>query len=245
MKYRKHNVARTLGTIALVTIVLLSGCAHPLTVKNLNSYSNLGMASLSKRLSIGVIPYNGDIHCEKIMKGIGDALGKYGSDVLLPYNLSSSRKVDIVANISVKPEYKGSLWNLLLNFPGFLIWAPALNGYVYKVNYNVDVLLTNPIDKTKIDSFNLPINLDVRHADINRTWAELSWFEVGSIALVSGIFYTGYDKTVSSLIADEMKMPIGDYIAQKIVSRINNSGKFAGIIRKIPELEHQMITSLK
>jgi len=242
---KKINVTKVLGMTAMASVILLSGCAHPLTVKNLSSYSNLGITSLEKNLSIGMITQTGDIHCDKLIKGVGESLGKYSADVLLPYNLSSSRKVDVIANISVQPEYKGSGWNFLVNFPGFLVFAPAWNGYIYKVNYNVEVLLTKASDKTKIDSFTLPIDLDIRHAAMNRTWTEVSWFEVGSIAFVGGIAFTQYDNNVSPLVAEKVKMPIGDYIAQEIITRINNSGKFAYSIRKTREQKHLMFASLR
>lgn len=229
---QKKRYGMMIIVAALLSSLFVTGCSHPLTVKNLNSYSNLGMMSLEKRLSIGVIPQTGDIHCEKLVKGVGEALGKYSADVLLPYSVGSSRKVDVLANINIRPEYKGSGWNFLVNFPGFLVFAPAWNGYIYKVNYNVDVLLTRVTDNKKIDSFNLPINLNIRHAAMNRTWTEVSWFEVGAIALVGGVVFIGYDNNVSPLVAEKIKLPIGDYIAQEIISRINNSGDFAYIIRR-------------
>jgi len=122
MKLIKRSITGILGVAALAVAVLLSGCSHPLTVKNLNSYTNLGMTSLEKNLSIGIITKTGDIHCDKLIKGVGEALGKYSADIILPYNNhSSSRKVDVVANISIRPEYNGSGWNFLVNFPGFLV----------------------------------------------------------------------------------------------------------------------------
>ena len=245
MKQRQYSVLGMLSVAVLTTAILLSGCSHSLKVKNLDSYSNNGMTSMEKKLSIGMITQTGDVHCDKLVKGIGEALGKYSADVLLPYNNSSSRKVDVIANISVRPEYKGSGWNFLVNFPGFLVFAPAWNGYIYKVDYAVNVLLTNASDNVKIDSFDLPINLNVRHADMNRTWTEISWFEVGVIALVSGVIFTQYDDSVSPLVMEKVRMPIGDYIAQEIVSRINNSGKFAYMIKKKIEQEHLLFTSLR
>ena len=232
MKQKKAIFIRMFGVISLMAAFFFFGCSHPITVKNLNSYSNLGMTSLDKKLSIGMVPHTGDIHCDKLVKGVGEALGKYSANVLLPYSHSSSREVDVIADISVKPEYKGSGWNFLINFPGFLVFAPAWNGYIYEVNYNVDVVLTKISDNTKLDSFTLPIKLNVRHADINRTWTEVSWFEVGIIALVGGAMFIQYDQNVSPLIADTIKIPIGDYIALEIVNRINNSGKFTYMIKE-------------
>ena len=233
MKDRTRNRVMVLVTALLGSVAsVVSGCDHPLRVKNLDSYTNTGMRSLDKRLSIGMIPQTGDVHCEKLVKGVAEALGRYSADVLLPYSQGSSRKIDVLVNISVQPDYHGSGWNFLINFPGFLIFTPAWNGYVYKVNYDVEALLTRASDKKKIDSFKVPIRLNIRHAAINRTWTEVSWFEVGAIALVSGFVFIGYDGNVSALVANEVKTPIGDYIAQEIVNRINNSGDFAYMIRR-------------
>jgi len=223
---RRINVAKLLSVIALAPVVLLTGCSHPLEVKNLNTYTNTRMTSLEKKLTIGIVPHNtGDIHCDRLLKGVGEALAKYDAAVLLPYNQSSSRKVDVIAQISIVPEYKGSGLNFLINFPGFLVWAPAWNGYIYEVDYNVDVVLTKASDRTKIDSYRLPINLNIRHAASNRTWTEISWLEFGVIAFVGGLFFIQYDDTVSPLVAAKVEAPIGDYIAQEIVNRIINSGK--------------------
>lgn len=70
MKLIKRSITGTLGVAALAVAVLLSGCSHPLTVKNLNSYTNLGMTSLEKNLSIGIITQIEDIHCDKLVKGL-------------------------------------------------------------------------------------------------------------------------------------------------------------------------------
>ena len=53
----------------------------------------------------------------------------------------NSSMVDFIVKLDIPTEYKGSGWNFLINFPGFLIFTPAWNGYVYKVNHTVDILL--------------------------------------------------------------------------------------------------------
>lgn len=221
----------TVLLFSLLMAGLIQGCSHPLTIKNLNTYTNTSMMSLEKPLSIGVIPQTGDIHCDRLVKGVGEALGKYSANVLLPYSKGSHREVDVLANINVRPEYEGSGWNFLINWPGFLIFTPAWNGYVYTVEYNVDVALTRASDNSNIDSFHIPINLNIRHAAINRTWTEISWFEVSFIALVGGIVFIQYDDNVSPLVVEKIQGPIGDYIAQEIVTRINNAGGFDDKIR--------------
>jgi len=227
-------------------ILLMSGCAHPLQVKNLSSYTSMSINHLDKRLTIGIVPTTNEIDSKSLVKGIGEALGKYSAQVTLPYSTSSVKKVDVVANVSVRPEYRGSGWNFLVNFPGFLVWAPAWNGYIYKVNYNVDVSLTKASDGSRIDSWKIPVNLDIRHADMNRTWTEISWFEVGVIALVGGVLFTQYDKGVTPLVAANTHTTVGDYIAQEIVNRLNASGQFSHISERVPSQSLAMApTSLK
>lgn len=225
---RTSRVVVAAFSIGLISI-FFAGCSHPLTIKNLQTYENRSMMSLEQPLSIGIIPQAGDIHCERLVKGVGEALGKYSANVMLPYSKGSLKCVDVLTNINVRPKYEGSGWNFLINWPGFLIFTPAWNGYVYSVDYNVDIALTRASDNSNIDTFNIPINLNIRHAAIDRTWTEISWFEVSAIALIGGIVFIQYDDDVSPLVMDKIYGPVGDYIAQEIVSRINNAGGFVQI----------------
>jgi len=78
-----------------------------------------------------------------------------------------------------------------------------------------------------INSFSVPIYLKIRHADISRTWTEAGGFLVappvsGAIPLIGGICFIQYDDDVTPLAADKIQVPIGDYVAQKIITRIKN-----------------------
>jgi hypothetical protein len=44
--------------------------------------------------------------------------------VVYPY-VKTAAAVDVVANVSVDPEYRGAWTNFLVNWPGFLLFAPA------------------------------------------------------------------------------------------------------------------------
>jgi hypothetical protein len=210
-------------TMGLVGIMMLgSGCAHTLEVKNIRTYETVQTHPLQKPLTIGVVPSTDDIGSSQLMKGIETSLGRYSTTVVLPSVSETTKKVDVVANIKIQSEYKGSGWNFLINFPGFLIFTPAWNGYVYKANYNVDIMLAKGMDNSQIGAWSLPINLDLRQAEIDRTWTEISWLEVGAIALIGGIVFTGYDTDVTAILGETIQNPIGNYIAQDIVNHINN-----------------------
>ena len=187
----------------------------------------MSLDPLAKKVTVGIVSSAEEVDSQRLVKGIGEALRKYSATVILPYSAGDRRKVDVVAKISVRSEHKGSVWNFFVDFPGFLVWAPAWNGYVYRVNYDVDVLLTSASDGRKLDSWSQPIRLNVRHADATRTWTELSWLEVGAAAFVGGLLHIRYDEGVSPLVSDKIGIPIGDYIAQEIVTRLNRSWDFS------------------
>ncbi|HOE97638.1 MAG TPA: hypothetical protein PK847_13775 [Candidatus Sumerlaeota bacterium] len=205
--------------------VLLLGCSHALEVRNLRSYESMQIQPLhNPPITVGIVPSTTDIESEKLIKGIGTALERHGATVIMPYAVGSALKPDVIANIAVRPEYRGSGWNFLINFPGFLVWAPAWHGYHYNVDYDMQVSLTDAARNTQIDSWAVPVELNVRHADMDRTWTEISWLEWGVIALVGGFVFINYDEDVTPLLVDHLETPLGDFIAQQIIARLNGSG---------------------
>ena len=220
--YKDKSLRHFAMIVGLGAMLILSGCSHPLTVKNIRTYQVQMPIPLEQRLSLGIIPQAGDRDSELILKRIPSAL--HTMDVTMPYQRGSSREVDVIAQVSIQPEYKGSGWNFLINWPGFLIFTPAWNGYVYKVNYKIDVDLTKADGNQPISSFSTPIELNIRHAAMNRTWTEISWLEVSVIAFVGGIVFTGFDDQVSTLTAEKVKDDLAEYIAAKILGKLRVGG---------------------
>jgi len=212
-----------LGLAALT--VLSSGCTHKLTVRNLDDYRFSGMPKLQKPMTIGVVENGSEKYGSVVVNFIATEMRRSGAQVQVeyPYVSAVTNHVDVIANISVKPKFKGSGANFLINFPGFLVWAPAWNGYVYKANFDIHVDLTKGSSPgTVYNSFDLPINLDIRHAAIDRTWTEVSWLEFGVIAFIGGIVFIGYDSDVTPVLMREIEQPIGEYAAKKILMEIGN-----------------------
>lgn len=222
---KKSSIKNTINFVIVVLIVLLTGCAHKLEIKNLNQYQNMSLNTLAKPVKIGIVTSLNDINHNKLIKGIATELGRYSARVILPYYKSGSNPVDIIATISIDSEYKGSGWNFLINWPGFLIFTPAWHGYHYTVFNNVRVLLTKSSDNQKIDSFNIPLEFKIRHADIGRTWTEISYLEVSAIAFIGGLVFIQYDDDITPMVAAKIQYPIGQYIAEEIISRINSYGE--------------------
>jgi len=207
--------------VALASIVLASGCTHALKVRNLDLYTNWELHPARKPLVVGIITSETDPALRLLIKGIAFALPRYSVKVFLPYDPKGHQKVDAIARIAIHPAYRGSWWNFVINFPGYLLWVPALHGYVYKADYSVEIRLGRGEDDSQIASWEMPVKLDLRHADYNRTWTEISWLELGVIAFIGGLVFTGYDSNVTPILAARIQIPLGDYIAQEIVDRLN------------------------
>ena len=219
-----HAYAKRLFlVVATGAALVLSGCTHPIEVKNIRTYQTQMSMSLNNKLTLGIIPQYGDPDCQMIMRAVSSSLAS-SADIIMPYQKGSSRKVDVIANIAIQPDYRGSLWNFWINWPGFLIFTPAWNGYVYKVGYKVDVDLAKAGGNEAISSFSIPIELDVRHAAMNRTWTELSYLEVSVIAFVGGVLFIEFDDQVSTLTAEKAKDALAGYISAKILTKLSAAG---------------------
>lgn len=205
------------------------GCSHSLEIKNLHQYQASSLITMPKQLSIGVSTSNTQDNGKTLVTGVANGLAKYAGNIVYPYYPANSRQVDIIANVTIRSDHRGSGWNFLIEWPGFLIWTPAWNGYVYRPSYRVDIELIRAADNMRMDSFSMPIDLNVRHAEIDRTWTEISWLEVSAIAFISGFVFIQYDDDVTPLLEREIKEPVGDYIAQEIANRIMNSRYFEAI----------------
>ena len=225
----KQNVRTLMRAVVIAAAcIAMAGCTHQLACKNMSEYKCTALGTVSKPLTIGIVPNGGDEYGDQLIRYVRESLIlKYNAKVILPYLPGSSEPVDIVTTVSVKPEYKGSGWNFLVNFPGFLVFVPALNGYVYEVSYDTSVVLEKTADSTTIETFDVPIKLNLRHADINRTWTEVSWLEVGVIAFVGGIAFTQYDTSVSPLVMKDLGPKLGEFLATEIMNRVKKSGQFA------------------
>jgi len=94
---------------------------------------------------------------------------------------------EYTAKIDVHPKYRGRGHNFWINWPGFLVWAPAWHGYIYEINWDMDLTLTAGTNSVPLEKFSLPI-FSTSASRHHRTWSELA----GGIRhnpMVSGIFW--------------------------------------------------------
>jgi hypothetical protein len=55
---------------------------------------------------------------------------------------------------------------------------------------------------------------------MGRTWTEVSWFEVGVIALIGGVVFTGYDNDITPEFITAVSPNYGAYVSRKIVDAL-------------------------
>ncbi len=202
-----------LPLLALVTV--LTGCTHPMAIKNLDNYHNRTIVSLDERLRVGVRANAADLNGHRMIHAIGRDLLKYNAQATTA--VDNDGFIDVIANISIVSKYRGSGWNYWADFPGFLIWFPSWHGYNYDVMYDIDVTLNDAKTGKLINSMFIPIRLDVKHADIDRTWVDgVAWPTLGISALIGGLHNMTYDETVTPLVQQEADPVIADYVAQQI-----------------------------
>ena len=200
----------------IVLAACLSGCTHPMRITNLNNYHNRTVIALEEPLRIGIRANAADLNGHRMIHAIGRDLLKYNAQSTTAVD-DTSEFIDVIANISVVSKYKGSGWNYWADFPGFLVWFPAWHGYNYTVLYDIDVTLNDAKTGSLINSFYIPVNLGVKHADISRTWVTgVAWPTLGLSALIGGLPHMTYDQTVTPLIRQEADPILADYVAQQI-----------------------------
>lgn len=217
-----------MGFALLVSCMLfVSGCVHDLSVENIGAYTNTRFEPLGKPLKLGIITDAATMEEKHLITNISDTLMEYSVQPVMQQSLATKVDVDAIASIDIKSEHDGSGTNFWINWPGFLIFAPSWNGYIYEVKYRFNVKLSNPENKKLIDEFTVPVTLDIRHANINRTWTEISWFEVSAIALIGGFVFISYDDSVTPLLIDKYGQTIGRYVAKNIINHLKSKGGFA------------------
>lgn len=206
-------------TILTIPLLFSIGCTHPLTVTNLDDYRVPVSFPSEQRPGLGIIRSH---DYSIIMDETLNELSRFSKTITFStVPLSSAKNVDFWLDISIRPTYSGSIWNLPINFPGFLVFMPAWHGYVYEVNYIADVTILQGGSLKLLDQFTVPFTFDVRHADFNRTWTEVGWLETGVIPLIGGFFFIQFDDNVADLVPEKTKDVVARKISRQIMDRIS------------------------
>ncbi len=202
----KHWLAvRHVGLTAAALLAM--GCAHRLEVKNIGLYKPTFINSQQTGAKVGLSAVTSSPEEDRLVVGVAQALKRDGFKVDYPFfpNDENRASMDHIVKMNTSSKYDGSGWNFLINWPGFLIWTPAWHGYDYNARYDFDVDITNTKNAETLPRLSIPVDLDIRHAAMNRTWTELSYLEWSAVAFIGGIVFTRYDNSVTPLLLDAVE----------------------------------------
>lgn len=211
--------SRGLFIMALLSFLLMTACSHGLRVTNLDQYFAPPLPPQKETIRVGVNSNSdGHIQNSRYTAAIVEALRSNPSveKVYYPYATTAEDRVDVLLDISINPRYSGRTSNFFVNWPGFLIWAPAIWGYGYNAEIDTAVNITRLSDRYS-QQISIPTKYDFRHSEIDRTWTEIGWLEVSLIPLIGGFYMTNYDPDATDEFIRQVSPTYGQYVVRKIL----------------------------
>jgi len=207
-----------LSSILCATSALLA-CTHALKIDNLpdTSFTSAPPPKQSA-LVIGVVNH-GSPDTEGYVEAVAQALQLHAAVGRVIYPHAKGAEVDALIQISVNPEYRGAGTNFLVNWPGFLAFAPAWNGYKYRANPRTKVEIAAPDGQT-LDTLSWEYDYVFHQADMGRTWTELGWLEWGVTPLIGGFVFMQYDTDQTPHFIEEASASYGRQVAAQIAQRL-------------------------
>ncbi|MGC3997761.1 MAG: hypothetical protein QM767_09820 [Anaeromyxobacter sp.] len=200
----------------LLTATIGTGCTHAMRITNLDEFRPAPTAPLQPARTVGLTSRNlSDPASRRYIDAIADGLRRDATydRVLYPCDGAQQKDVDVVYDISVVPTYGAQGTNFFVNWPGFLIFAPAIWGYGYTADLQTSVAIRTRDGATQ--QLQLPAKFTFRQAEFDRTWTEIGWLEIGIIPLIGGMAFTQYDPDVTQEFQTRVAPDYGSYVAQR------------------------------
>ncbi len=217
--------------VLLVWVAASVGCSHPMQIKNLEMYAvPVLLGGGGEPTRIAITPFSGTPdelwYHNALVSGLArdPMFSNVQTDYIPRLAKNDETKPDILLSIKPRVNYRSSGWNFLINWPGFLIFTPAWNGYVYRADV-MSVFQLQSVDGETLDHLEVPMTYSMRHADSDRTTvAELSWFEVSSMAFFGGIYNANvFDRDAIAPFHSQAKDNYATYVLAQARTRIRNA----------------------
>jgi hypothetical protein len=226
-KAREFKMARIkwIGFYLLLT-VLITNCSHALHITNLDSFYTPPAVASRDTIKIGVMSGNSahkddSRYVMAIVQSLQIQTGGMIERVIYPYNpVVHEGQVDMLLDISILPKYSGKGSNFFVNWPGFLIWAPAIWGYGYQADIQTNINIQD-LKSKNAKQITVPTTFTFREAEIDRTWTELGWLEVSLIPFFGGFYMTQYDADVTEDFITKVTPTYGPFVTNKIIEAIS------------------------
>lgn len=198
------------------------GCVHNMQVRNLDEFQLT--AHTAKRHTLRLTAATaGPTQPYAVM--IRDGLVKHPSiaQVALASEPTYDSKPDADVQADVTVKYEGSGANLPITFPGFLLFAHAWNGFVYKADIVTNLTVTlAATGETRTRT--LKTRYDMRHCDFGRGfWASSGWFlpGLGGTSLLAGFFMMSYDTDATPRFSTAVHDAYGAFVANNIAQLLS------------------------
>jgi hypothetical protein len=211
-----------LALIALST----TACTHALQVKNLDIYAtSVHLVSIEPPIKVAVLPYTGDpdglFYFNTLVERLNQrtGIGEIRTDYLV--GKTGQFKPDVILAISPQVNYRSSGWNFLINWPGFLIFTPAWNGYVYHADIMTEITIHDGKGNV-LSTSKIPISYDIREAEMDRTiWTGLTWFEVSLLAFSGGIYNANvFDRDIIGTLEGHIRDNYATFISNQMQPKV-------------------------
>lgn len=235
---KRPRLHRILGLALVAT--LDTACSHDLQIRNLSQYTTpVKLYGTDARPNIAVLPYAGTqdglfyfnavVERLNASRGIGEVRTDYIA------SKQGSYQPDLILQVIPQVDYRSSGWNFLINWPGFLIFTPAWNGYIYRADILTQVAISDR-DGRDLGTTSIPISYNIRHAELDRTiFTGLTWFEVSLLAFGGGIYNANvFDRDLIGGLQAQIKDNYASYVGNQIQPKILAAADALGVSRGSP-----------
>lgn len=215
----------------LIMLSLMVACTHELAVKNLDTYSTpTRLEGGDRRIRVAVLPFSGGPDETYYFNALLDrihqspAVAELRTDYIA--GKSNSFKPDVILSIHLQVSYRSSGWNFLINWPGFLIFTPAWNGYIYHADILTRVAIHDGSGNL-VSEEQIAISYSIRQAEMDRTiWTGLAWLEVSALALIGGIYNAFvFDDDILPQLQVHVKDNYSTYVGNAVRPKILAAGE--------------------
>lgn len=205
----------------LISISFTVGCSHSLQVRNLDSFIvPVSFGESEKKINLGIMPFSGEPDDLLFFNTIIESLNSRENIDKLKTNYRTKVEFtpDYILSIEPQAKYKSSAWNFIISCPGFIIFTPAWNGYVYYVDIKTTVTVYDE-EENKIKSFEIETPYSIRHAELDRTSIDTGLgYLFGFPAFLGGIYNAiTFDDDIKSNLQFKIKENYRSYVVDQIM----------------------------
>jgi len=197
-----------------------------LTIDNLSDFTRVAPGRVQRAVTVGIQYVPGDRIADAIVERMAESLQRFNVRAVYPY-AGASDVVDYVAAVQTQTDYSSSGLNFLINWPGWVVFAPLWNGYLYTVEADITVDLVRTSDHVPAGRLNVPLTFDLSWTDADRGWTTLSWWVIpdfSAIAFASGIYFAVVpDADLEEELPFRLDTAVPTFVASHVANAVANA----------------------